>query len=143
MNFETKYIASTLAGQAAAIAADKVPADQLAGHLELLEASLKSLKAAIEYTAAKATPPAAKPAQKRISAKYVGEKLNLAFHGTYDRTVDEHTLIKLEGEGDDARATFRDVSGMEWEAYRYNGRWAYGSGAHRLTVVQEDGVVRS
>jgi hypothetical protein len=142
MNFETRNIASILAGQAAAVAADKVPADQLAGHMALLEASLANLKTAIEYTAAKPAKPA-RPAQKRISAKYVGEKLNLAFHGTYDRTVDENTLIKLEGEGDDARATFRDASGMEWEAYRYNGRWAYGSGAHRLTVVQEDGVVHN
>jgi hypothetical protein len=46
------------------------------------------------------------------------------------------------GYGPDRRAEFAclDERGKvyEWEAYRYNGGWAYGSGAARLKVVSLD-----
>lgn len=125
-------LANTIAAQAEAIALGKIPADQLRGHVALLESSIATLKA---WTPAKVAAVEASTPAKRISAKYVGETLTLAFYGPYDRTTEEHTLVKFEGAGDDARATFRDVSGMEWEAYRFKGRWAYGSSANRLTVV--------
>jgi hypothetical protein len=77
---------------------------------------------------------------KRIAAKNVGSTFHLFFHknsrmgSTYE--LENCILIKIEGEGDDRRATFKDNEIGEWEAYRYNGHWAYGSSAERLTVVE-------
>lgn len=80
-----------------------------------------------------------KPAKKRISDKWVGSTLKLALHGNDPRykSIDECVLVKIEGDGDDARATFRDAAGMEWQAYRFRGRWAYGSSANRVSVVND------
>jgi hypothetical protein len=37
------------------------------------------------------------------------------------------------GDAEQEEATFL---GIEWEAYRYNGRWAYGSSAESLRLVR-------
>jgi len=75
---------------------------------------------------------------KRISTKNVGEIFELHFHGGMNQDRwDFYRLIKVEGKGDDARATFQDLEPnetFEWEAYRFNGHWAYGSSANRLSV---------
>lgn len=71
---------------------------------------------------------------KRISPKNVGQQFNLRFVGSPGTSeFDTNELIKVEGEGDNMRATFRASFG-DWEAYRWNGAWRYGSSADRLTV---------
>jgi hypothetical protein len=99
---------------------------------ELADAEAALADAEDAYAAAKAAPKA--PAL-RINAANVGRVLTLGFHSPYNPFEQDAKLLKLEGEGDDARATFKDEDGMEWEAYRYNGRWAYGSSANRLQVL--------
>jgi hypothetical protein len=49
---------------------------------------------------------------------------------------EEFLFLGIEGSGDDrhARFTSDDLSGA-WEAYRYNGHWAYGSSAERLSLI--------
>lgn len=51
-------------------------------------------------------------------------------------------FLGIIGEGDDRRAklaTVFDAGGegrmLEWEIYRYSGRWAYGSSADRISIV--------
>jgi hypothetical protein len=48
-------------------------------------------------------------------------------------------FLGIDGEGDDRRAVFAqfDCGGntFGWSAYRYNGGWAYGSSAERLSLV--------
>ena len=74
---------------------------------------------------------------KRISPKNIGHMFELRFHGTHpsEDRWDFYTLIKFEGEGEDARATFKDEH-IEWEAYRFAGHWAYGSSGDRLSVCK-------
>jgi hypothetical protein len=50
---------------------------------------------------------------------------------------EDAVFIRITGEGDERRATFRTqvVKPYEWEAYRFNGRWAYGSSAETLRLV--------
>lgn len=47
-------------------------------------------------------------------------------------------FLGIEGSGDDRRAKFMqtgpDGKPFTWDAYRYGGRWAYGSSADRLRV---------
>lgn len=128
-----KELANTIALQADAIAEGKIPAEQLNAQVSSLENNIRTLRA---WTPAKQSAAAAAAPAKRISAANVGRVLHLAFHSPHAPTDEDHTLVKLEGKGDDARATFRDVSGMEWQAYRFNGRWAYGSSANRLQVLE-------
>lgn len=49
-------------------------------------------------------------------------------------------FLGIRGEGDDRRAGFvsTDSQGKlyDWEAYRSDGRWVYGSSAQRLTLEE-------
>lgn len=72
--------------------------------------------------------------------------------GAGKRAYDERALfVGIIGEHDDRRARFVSVSEgggnhnrlrddakgyYEWEAYRYNGRWAFGTGAERIAVME-------
>ena len=55
------------------------------------------------------------------------------------RSTEEATFLAIVGEGDERRARFvqhDDAIGLfEWEAYRFQGRWAYGTSAERLSLV--------
>jgi hypothetical protein len=76
---------------------------------------------------------------KRISTKNVGETFHLLLDKNPRMGRREEitaTLLRIEGEGDDKRAVFSDEQIGEWEAYRYNGRWAYGSSAEPLRVIE-------
>ena len=78
---------------------------------------------------------------KRISSKNVGTKFHLLFDKNTRFTgpvqdMEDVLLVKIEGEGDDQRATFKDNEIGEWEAYRYNGRWCYGSSCEPLRVIK-------
>lgn len=60
------------------------------------------------------------------------------------RTFEYAKFIGITGDGDSRRAEFEQFnpSGekFRWEAYRYNGGWAYGTGADRLGVEHVYGV---
>jgi hypothetical protein len=76
---------------------------------------------------------------KRISTKNVGESFELLLDK--NRAMGQPQtltakLLRIEGEGDEKRAVFHDEEIGEWEAYRYNGRWAYGSSAEPLRVIK-------
>ena len=64
----------------------------------------------------------------------------LAFDGRQERAT-FHSLIG-DKKNPQRRALFesKDEQGKayKWEAYRYQGRWAYGTGAGRLTLVDKD-----
>lgn len=54
----------------------------------------------------------------------------------FDGPEDEDaTFVKIEGTGNDRRMTLRQAGMGEWEAYRYNGRWVYGSSAESLRLI--------
>lgn len=81
----------------------------------------------------------------RIDRLERGAFVELDINGRY---IERAMFIGIVGEGDARRARFvsafkgegnaiteGDRKGYaEWEAYRYNGRWAYGSSAERMTV---------
>lgn len=68
--------------------------------------------------------------------------VELTFHrsrngaGAY---VESAVFRGISGEGEERRATFLQTNArgvvFEWDAYRYGGRWAYGSGAQRLQLT--------
>lgn len=72
---------------------------------------------------------------RRIDSLNVGDKVRLEFCGSRslgnDPYTDDCVFEGIVGEGDARRAVFGD-----WEAYRYNGGWAYGSSAERLRVLE-------
>jgi hypothetical protein len=76
----------------------------------------------------------------RIDNLAVGSEITLRFHGSNGNQTHEETFIfrGISGEGDERRATFQYSGNVDdvWEAYRYNGRWAYGSSADRLSIVR-------
>jgi hypothetical protein len=56
---------------------------------------------------------------------------------------EDAVFVRLEGTGETRHAVFRTkglFSDYEWEAYRFKGRWAYGSSAEtlRLVAVKDD-----
>lgn len=57
----------------------------------------------------------------------------------FAHSTEEATFLALIGEGDERRARFihRDetIGLFEWEAYRFQGRWVYGTSAQRLSLV--------
>lgn len=66
-----------------------------------------------------------------------GAKVVLDFAGKY---TEEAEFVRLTGEGEDRTATFRskshrDGSEYDWDAYRVNNRWVFGSSAQRLSLV--------
>jgi hypothetical protein len=70
-----------------------------------------------------------------------GTKVTLLFHGSKSlgnsSYTSEEVFVRMTGTGEDRRAWFTTSDGTyEWEAYRYQGRWAYGSSAERLSLVQ-------
>lgn len=73
---------------------------------------------------------------KRIDSLKPNTPVLLKFtHGT-----EEATFLALVGEGDSRRARFIQCSEtpgelFEWEAYRYQGHWTYGTSAERLSLV--------
>ena len=86
---------------------------------------------------------------KRIDSLTPGTPVRLKFCAEYsgkDGAYEEDAVfVKLEGEGDDRLATFltpdRETwsgtfAAYEWQAYRYKGRWAYGSSAETLRLVE-------
>jgi len=65
------------------------------------------------------------------------------FQGKDAAYEEDAVFVKLEGSGNERRATFRTTdtswSGeytYEWRAYRFNGRWAYGSSAETLRLLE-------
>jgi hypothetical protein len=74
---------------------------------------------------------------KRIDSLKPGTKVVLQFGREFqfgDAEQEEATFLGIEGTGDDRRAKFRQD--FDWEAYRYNGRWAYGTSAESLRLVR-------
>lgn len=73
----------------------------------------------------------------RIDSLTPGSFVTLRFNGATDHT-EQATFVRVKGEKQDRRAVFYSVGrngGYEWEAYRFNGGWAYGSSAERLSLV--------
>lgn len=81
----------------------------------------------------------------RIDSLEPGAKVRLKFCGSgWNAEHDEDAVfVGVTGEGNDRRATFRSLDQRtyedrveyEWDAYRYNGRWAYGSSAETLRLL--------
>lgn len=75
-------------------------------------------------------------AAKTIRNLKPGEEVRLRFHGSKQFGNEPYeldmTFVELRDNGE--RAVFSD-DGMEFEAYKYANRWAYGSSAERLTIV--------
>lgn len=77
-----------------------------------------------------------------VTIRYMRE---FQFGGPLDENLFFHGIL---GEGEDRRAVFSDRADLDaswkssWEAYRYKGRWAYGSSAEtlRLLAVHENGL---
>lgn len=83
---------------------------------------------------------------KRIDTLKSGQKVTLGFYYSGQKTEEPAEFLKIEGEGESRRASFRteivvrgEKRSMVWDAYRYNKRWAYGTGADRLTLVSVEG----
>lgn len=77
---------------------------------------------------------------RRIDSLAIGTKVLLEFTGSMGNSGYTETMIfkGIEGTGDDRRATFADEydASAEWQAYRYNGYWAYGTSADRLRLLE-------
>lgn len=71
----------------------------------------------------------------RIDSLQPGTKVVLDFAGKY---TEEHVFQGIRGEGDSRVARFDGTSHLggpySWEAYRYNGRWAFGTSAEWLRL---------
>lgn len=65
----------------------------------------------------------------------VGKILTLDF-GNH---IDDAVFIGITGEGDHRKAHLVSATKggalMPWEAYRFNGRWAFGSSAERVSII--------
>lgn len=79
----------------------------------------------------------------RIDSLVPDDVVTLRYHGTHgNETYEEQaTFLSREGEGEDRIVYFATQDGTDegfyrWSAYRYKGRWAYGTGADRLQVVK-------
>ena len=100
---------------------------QAQAHLVTLEAQRDALRAEV---------PVAKP---RIDTLQPGATVQLLFHGRYGDFMTQ-TFVGISGTGDDRRATFHDDTTGDWDAYRYEGGWAYGTSAERLQLIAVEGV---
>lgn len=68
------------------------------------------------------------------------------FYGAQPHEVETAAFLGIYGEGDGRNAKLATVSKhpksdgthpiIEWEIYRYNGRWAYGTSADRISLVR-------
>lgn len=78
----------------------------------------------------------------RIDKLEPGAHVRLYFTSTYGNQEREEdaVFVGITGDGDDREATFRqpdsDSEPFEWQSYRYDGYWAYGSSAERLVLVE-------
>ena len=78
---------------------------------------------------------------KRIDSLVAGETVVLKFHGSKqlgnDSYQEEVTFVEVTGEGEERQARFSTSGNGEnvFDVYRYNGSWAYGMSAEKLTVV--------
>jgi hypothetical protein len=78
----------------------------------------------------------------RIDQLEPGTEVILKFHGGNGNKgyTNKNYFVEIVGKGENRRAVFSFCKEVDehstWEAYRYNGRWAYGSGAHRLSLVE-------
>lgn len=82
---------------------------------------------------------------KRIDSLKPGTTVTLKFHGSKslgnDPYIQDAVFLGVYGVGDDRRARFMSVEAKiydpgGWDAYRFNGHWAYGTSAERLTLVE-------
>jgi hypothetical protein len=76
---------------------------------------------------------ATKTRARSISTLKPGEKVRLKFHGSKQIGNDPYELEAsfVEFTEDGNRAVFDEV-----EAYKFNSRWCYGSGAHKLSILE-------
>lgn len=77
---------------------------------------------------------------RRISSMQAGEAVTLRFHTRSGHFDEAAVFVGLSEDGE--TATFRSASDnksdddtYDWDAYRFQGRWCYGSSAQRLSVV--------
>lgn len=74
----------------------------------------------------------------RIDKLAPGTVVELAFHSRSRVTapwVQDCTFVDITGVGDERRATFVADDTGNWDAYRFDGHWAWGSGADRLQLL--------
>jgi hypothetical protein len=75
----------------------------------------------------------------RIDTLAPGARTKVLFVGNKSAGNDPYqldlTFDRIEGEGLTRRAFFTDSSGLEIEAYRFNGQWSYGASAEPLRVL--------
>ena len=68
-----------------------------------------------------------------------GTAVLLEMHNRSEATEEHALFLGVTGEGDSRRAHFSQMlkpgASFDWEAYRFGGRWAYGSSADRMRVV--------
>jgi hypothetical protein len=82
----------------------------------------------------------------RIDSLTPGSSVTLSFK-TWGTTYEERAIfIKIIGEGNDRKARFLSVNSpgeqtYEWDAYRYQGRWVYGSSAQALSLASVDWTI--
>lgn len=78
---------------------------------------------------------------KRISTLKPGDNVRLKFHGSKQFGNDPYEMDAtfVEFKEDKTRAVFLmdGSAGSEFEAYKFSNRWAYGSSAERLTILDE------
>lgn len=66
-----------------------------------------------------------------------GHEFSALFIGIAGEGDDRRARFVSTHKGEDNRITGGDRDGFStWEAYRYNGRWAFGASAERLSVVE-------
>lgn len=87
--------------------------------------------------------------QPRLDTLERGSFVLLDFNGQYEERA---MFVGIVGEGDDRHARFVTIDTLEprprvsgghyykgyyeWEAYRYNGRWAFGTSAEPLRLLE-------
>lgn len=79
--------------------------------------------------------------QPRIDKLIPGSFVTLTVYSHSGREYDEQALfLGIIGEGDERLARFSSFGdsprAYTWEAYRYTGRWAFGSSADRISLSE-------
>lgn len=76
---------------------------------------------------------------KTIRTLKSGEEVRLRFHGSKQFGNEPYeldaTFVELREDGNRAVFHLDGDTSDEFEAYKYSNRWAYGSSAERLTVI--------
>lgn len=80
----------------------------------------------------------------RIDKLTPNSKITLNFYaGSSVAFTEDVTFLRIEGEGAEREAVFHSVpagkpaDAYTWRAYRFQGRWAYGTSADRLSLATE------